>query len=883
MKKSTLSFSPIAVAFFASFSALGSAAPETWFHIIGGNASKAGLAADIAAIADSGLSGIQFFHGGWGNDEPWPGVTNSVPCLSENWVDLVKFAESECHRHGLTFKMQNCPGWSMSGGPWVASDRAMRRLVCFDPGKMPDFGVDDDYREIGAVTFPLENSPDWSVTVPNPRQISRAWAYEPDADIVLSCGAGEEFRVRCPRGAWQDEVGMTFRVSAHLLSSCGVKCFIESEHYPRKELKVAVLKEPRLDMWEAKAGWALRSFTMSTNATPVRTRGERTLVFGHVNAKRRNRPAPPEATGWECDKMDSRGFEANFAGYLGRLLAAGVKIDGTLVDSWECGCQTWTWKMEEEFEKRAGYALKPWLPALFGYVLKSEAETERFLLDWRNVCSRLVEENYYGTIARLAREYGMSVQYETAFGDVIPGDPLRFWKYADEPMCEFWSPHRNEGSVGSFDYKPVIPCVSAAHLYGRRRVSAEALTSFDLTFDENFRDWKKIVDEHFARGVTHIVFHTYTHNPVVGGRPPSTSFGAGIGSPFLRDQTWWPYMKHFSKYIERCGTELERGLPVVDILMYLGDDVNHRPSERELLFGNRYKYDYLNNDVLMNALDVADGRLVVSSYPAGSSQTGQMSYRVLWIPAGTHLIPSSERRLAELAAKGARVVYGELVPDWPSPLAALGLDADGLVGWQQRHDDGCDIFFLVDNSEHAYFLYVSDTNSCASSHPMFDPVTGLRSDFEESEYAGEMRDRLKIVSLDFNPSDDYPAWATKRVYEAMVKIPSDAWKCRLDLGAVRDWATVFVDGRKVSDLWCNPYSCDLTRHITQGGSATIRVEVVSTWYNALVHDAALPEREQKTWTINGPDKSAKYHPAGLLGPAKIDVFTRPSACVRSSY
>lgn len=155
--------------------------------------------------------------------------------------------------------------------------------------------------------------------------------------------------------------------------------------------------------------------------------------------------------------------------------------------------------------------------------------------------------------------------------------------------------------------------------------------------------------------------------------------------------------------------------------------------------------------------------------------------------------------------------------------------------------------------------------------------------FEGSEYAGEMRDRLKIVSLDFNPSDEYPAWATKRVYEAMVKIPSDAWKCRLDLGAVRDWATVFVDGRKVADLWCNPYSCDLTRHITQGGSAAIRVEVVSTWYNALVHDAALPEREQKTWTINGPDKSAKYHPAGLLGPAKIDVFTRSSACVRSSY
>ena len=48
---------------------------------------------------------------------------------------------------------------------------------------------------------------------------------------------------------------------------------------------------------------------------------------------------------------DARGFVANFAGYLGKLLKSGVKIDGTLVYSWECGCQTWTWKMEEEFER----------------------------------------------------------------------------------------------------------------------------------------------------------------------------------------------------------------------------------------------------------------------------------------------------------------------------------------------------------------------------------------------------------------------------------------------------------------------------------------------------------------------------------------------------
>ena len=450
----------------------------------------------------------------------------------------------------------------------------------------------------------------------------------------------------------------------------------------------------------------------------------------------------------------------------------------------------------------------------------------------------------------------MSVQYETAFGDVIPGDPLRFWKFADEPMCEFWSPHRNEGFVGSFDFKPVLPCVSAAHIYGKRRVSAEALTSFELTFDENFRDLKKIVDKHFARGVTHIVFHTYTHNPVVGGKPPSTSFGAGIGSPFLREQTWWPYMKHFSKYIERCGAELERGLPVVDILMYLGDDVGYRPSEHKLMFDNRYKYDYLNNDALMTRVDAKGGKIVL---PDG------MSYRVIWVPKGTFLLPATEAKLGELEKKGARVVRGDFVPDWPSPIKEfLGRDGANVAGWQQRRDGDTNTFFLVENNGTSVFLRMIDGEQRCE---MFNPVTGQVSDFLDELMRASCVPPAS-VAVELKPEDDYPAWATKRVYRGRLEVPPGTCECRLDLGVVRDWATVFVDGSKVAELWCEPYSLDVAPFL-KDGTADIRVEVTSTWYNALVHDASLPEAERTTWTKNGPKADAQYHDAGLLGPAKF--------------
>ena len=78
-----------------------------------------------------------------------------------------------------------------------------------------------------------------------------------------------------------------------------------------------------------------------------------------------------------------------------------------------------------------------------------------------------------------------------------------------------------------------------------------------------------------------------------------------------------------------------------------------------------------------------------------------------------------------------------------------------------------------------------------------------------------------------------------------------------------------MNGRKAADLWCEPYACDIAPYMKPGRNAIIRVEVVSTWYNALVEDAKLPEKDRRTWTLFGPKADAKHHAAGLLGPVQI--------------
>ena len=683
--------------------------PETWFHIIGGNASKAGLTADLEALKDAGFGGVQFFHGQWGKAEAWDGVAEQIPCLSAKWDDLVRHAADECARLGMTFKMQNCPGWSMSGGPWIAPSNAMRKLVYARrdvPSAVPEISIpqefrdnDSDWHDVCYLAFPTPEGDaadgdvrpriietkgnvrtfffDVPVTIrtlelPSPSQLNHAWSYNPDTHVLFEAESESGWKEVCdvdyPQGCWQDRV--PFSLACEESTARTWRLTISSPHKIRVPF-VRLHSAARLDNWEGKAGWVLRGLggrTASSAASAAYIpRGEVRVVrpgdslsdgrwtvlrVGHVNMKKVNAPAPKEATGWECDKLDPRGIEVNFIGYIGRLAdgpLAGGRLKGMIVDSWECERQTWTCRMEEWFWEANGYDVKAILPAVFGWVIGSPAETERMLLDWRRTVSGLVTKNYYGRMAELAHAKGLTVAYETAFGDVIPGDILEYWKFCDTPMCEFWQPYSaDRGGAGYPNFKPVRPCVSAAHLYGKRRVDCEAFTSMDLTWDENFRALKEQAVRHFARGVTHLVFHTYTHNPQTDGRVPGTSFGSYIGTPFIRGQTWWPFMRSFADWTAECCAFLERGKPVVDVLRYLGDELDHKPDELEY-FPNGFKNDYLNADVLFNRLDVKGGCFVL---PDG------MSYAVVWVPDSVMVLPATRARLDALAAKGGRVVYG---------------------------------------------------------------------------------------------------------------------------------------------------------------------------------------------------------------------------------
>ena len=502
-------------------------------------------------------------------------------------------------------------------------------------------------------------------------------SFDPGTTVSLKAEDGATLveEVALPPSSWQDARPLS--LACRETTARRFTLTVKNKH-PITFRTAHLLSAAKKDNWEGEACWTLRR--LLRRAAPVQSKGayvksafvmnltshmakDGTLTWnpppgrwavlriGHVNTGFKNSPAPPEGTGFECDKFSTQAADIQFDNYIGRLTKPGAPLHGKLramlMDSWECGHQTWTPGMDAIFSSRLGYDLFTWIPAVFGYVVDSPDDTARFLNDWRTLVSDLITDNFFGHMSKRAHERGLEVEFEAAFGNSISGDIMKYYKYADIPMCEFWQP------AVSFNFTPVKPIISAAHLYGKRGVGAEAFTSFGVSWHERLRDYKHNANMNLAEGITHFVFHTFTHNPQEPWMPPGTSFGGrGIGAPFVRGQTWWQHMPAFTDYFARCQTMLEAGVPVIDVLWYLGDECDGRP-DHYAPFPAGHKYDLCNPDAFLTRISVKDGKWCT---PEG------IEYGILWIPESRRMLPETMEHLIEGIEKGGVAAMSAL-PD----------------------------------------------------------------------------------------------------------------------------------------------------------------------------------------------------------------------------
>jgi hypothetical protein len=102
------------------------ARPLTWWHWMDGNVSAGGIRADLAWMKRIGLGGLQQIDASLQTPQVVP---QRVVYGSPAWRADLRLAAGEAQQLGLEFGIAGSPGWSLTGGPWVRPEQAMKKLV----------------------------------------------------------------------------------------------------------------------------------------------------------------------------------------------------------------------------------------------------------------------------------------------------------------------------------------------------------------------------------------------------------------------------------------------------------------------------------------------------------------------------------------------------------------------------------------------------------------------------------------------------------------------------------------------------------------------------------------------------------------------------------
>jgi hypothetical protein len=500
-----------------------------------------------------------------------------------------------------------------------------------------------------------------------------------------------------------------------------------------------------------------------------------------------------DSFGFFSDAMSSEATDQVWAVTMGPLLAEMLPEErkgliGIEDDSWEGGEFTWTRKFPEEFKRRRGYDLIPYLPALAGAELSDAATRDRIRRDHQLTTSDLMADCHYGHLEKLCKENGLIFFSEAAGPNLHTADLLKNLSRVDMPMAEFWVPNYHRPTPKSRFWARNGAC--ASHIYGMPVNMDEAFTSIGPEWEESLFDLKPVADRAFCEGVNRICFHNFSHSPSLTATPGYVYYA---GTHYNARTTWWDQAPAFNTYLARCCYLLQQGKFVADAVFYAGDNLGDGDPMQVIhpTLGEGYDYDCSNTDVLLNRMSVKNGRIVL---PDG------MSYRVLVLPDNQPMTLGALLKVADLIKAGATVVgprpaglaglpihpdeekrfdalveqlwgsdrgsaaaikrpigAGWLVPGQTARQTLLdsgelpdfehnGLSEDGAIYWIHRKMEAADIYFVSSHWQPAEKLEC--TFRVSGKQPeIWDPVTGTMRDAMAFRQEGGRT----IVPLEFDP------------------------------------------------------------------------------------------------------------------------------------
>jgi len=392
------------------------------------------------------------------------------------------------------------------------------------------------------------------------------------------------------------------------------------------------------DGWDSGGPWITEQYAMSTKHKTKSAGGER---------------------GYELDAFNPAAMDLHWDNIIGKIIDeagptwrdkyVGKTFKYTHIDSWEGGDPMSSPVLAAEFKARRGYEL-------------GSTNGVRYTEDFDLTRTELWADNYYGRLTEKSHALKMLTHCE-AGGPSVPnyhymGDLLRNWGSQDIVMGEFWARgdqesiwFHNDAKYSDLKQEDLVKSASsAAHIYGKRIVQAEAFTRIQKNFTQSFWDLKDIGDRAFCQGMNRNVLCFMVAQTGSGAKPGYT--WRDVGMEFPRTMTYWPMGKAWIDYLNRSQHLLQKGMFVADFLYFHG---NRGPVAMPAKFHIKpgkpggYDCDMVNAHALLTRATAKDKRVV---FPDGQSYR----YLVLRQDNTDALTPAVLKKLLELVSAGVTLV-----------------------------------------------------------------------------------------------------------------------------------------------------------------------------------------------------------------------------------
>lgn len=581
------------------------------------------LRRELHLLKDAGIGGVEINPVGFPGGADDLGIP-SIPWLSKEWIDMLKVAFDQASKLDMTCDLIVGSGWPFGGEFLQGDERGQVMVVGVEKLSGP--------QEYTTSVFSLLKEADPAISKP----------YSGRVPHLLSLQLVPE-----PLGSLDQVIDLSDKIN-------------EKEAFTIQipEGKYALYALVRID-----------SFGAVISGAP----GAQGPTLNHLDST-----AVKKYLNHMSDAIQAQ--LGPLAQYIRSLFTDSMELEGA----------NWSSDFAAEFKKRRGYDIMPYLQYTmfktggmgnvldYNYAVEMTPEfkemIDRMRYDVELTKAEMFRDRFTIPYTNWCRQLGVKSRAQ-AYGRGF--FPLESGMYYDIPEGESWTTnwlqHRIGEEMSNEEYRAGRAytmvnkyITSAAHLTGKRLISAEEMTNTYRVFNATPEFLKIGSDQNAQVGITHSVWHGFNYSP------PEAPFPGWVryGSYYSEKNNWWRYFNCLNTHRARVASQLQNAdmyadiailMPVSDMWTTMGMQNEPFPSSInkpyqslvwEAMNKNGNGTDYIS-EPLICASTISDGML----------HYGPRSYKNLFLVGVESMNPETLAKLYEFAQQGGHIFCVETVPN----------------------------------------------------------------------------------------------------------------------------------------------------------------------------------------------------------------------------